>query len=177
MVRVETGSLAVKKSWQPIEEVIGVTLIRLEEGLRLHPVEIHLPPDLPLVPIDEVLVEQVFVNLLENAARYTPPGTPIAVAAWPDGGTVVAEVADRGPGLPAGDTELVFRKFYRAAGTSGGNAAGGAGLGLTICRGIVTAHGGRIWAEQRPGGGSTFRFTLPLDGGPPEPVPADPVDD
>jgi two-component system, OmpR family, sensor histidine kinase KdpD len=177
MVRVETGSLAVKKSWQPIEEVLGVTLIRLEEGLRLHPVAVHLPPELPLVPIDEVLVEQVFVNLLENAARYTPPGTTIDVTAWLDGGAVVVEVADRGPGLPAGDTELVFRKFYRASGTSGASPAGGAGLGLTICRGIVTAHGGRIWAEPRPGGGSAFRFTLPLDGGPPEPVPADSVDD
>ena len=171
MVRVESGSLAVKKSWQPIEEVLGVTLIRLEEGLRSHPVEIHLPPDLPLVPIDEVLIEQVFVNLLENAARYTPPGTIVDVTAWPDGDAVVVEVADRGAGLPAGDTELVFRKFYRAASTSAGSAAGGAGLGLTICRGIVTAHGGRIWAEPRAGGGSAFRFTLPLDGGPPEPVP------
>jgi two-component system, OmpR family, sensor histidine kinase KdpD len=176
MVRVETGSLAVRKSWQPIEEVLGVTLIRLEEGLRSHPVEIHLPPDLPLVPIDEVLVEQVFVNLLENAARYTPPGTQLDVAAWRDEGAVVVEVADSGPGLPAGGEELVFRKFYRAAGTPGGSAAGGAGLGLTICRGIVTAHGGRIWAEPRPGGGTAFRFTLPLDGGPPEPVPADAAD-
>ncbi len=176
MVRVETGSLAVKKSWQPIEEVLGVTLIRLEEGLRSHPVEIHLPPDLPLVPIDEVLVEQVFVNLLENAARYTPPGTPLDVTAWQDAGAVVVEVADRGPGLPAEDKELVFRKFYRAGATSGGSAGGGAGLGLTICRGIVTAHGGRIWAEPRAGGGTAFRFTLPLDGGPPEPVPADAAD-
>ncbi|HET6576688.1 MAG TPA: DUF4118 domain-containing protein [Gemmatimonadales bacterium] len=176
MVRVETGSLAVRKSWQPIEEVLGVTLIRLEEGLRDHPVEVHLPTGLPLVPIDEVLVEQVFVNLLENAARYTPPGTRLDVAAWRDEGAVVVEVADRGPGLPGGDEELVFRKFYRADGTPGGSAAGGAGLGLTICRGIVTAHGGRIWAEPRPGGGSAFRFTLPLDGGPPEPVPADPAD-
>lgn len=176
MVRVETGSLAVRKSWQPIEEVLGVTLIRLEEGLREHPVEVHLPTDLPLVPIDEVLVEQVFVNLLENAARYTPPGTPLDVAAWRDEAAVVVEVADRGPGLPAGGEELVFRKFYRADGTPGGSGAGGAGLGLTICRGIVTAHGGRIWAEPRPGGGSAFRFTLPLDGGPPEPVPADPAD-
>jgi two-component system sensor histidine kinase KdpD len=176
MVRVETGSLAVKKSWQPIEEVLGVTLIRLEEGLRSHPVAIHLPPDLPLVPIDEVLVEQVFVNLFENAARYTPPGTPLDVTAWSDGGAVVVEVADRGPGLPVGARELVFGKFYRAGGVSGGSAAGGAGLGLTICRGIVTAHGGRIWAEPRPGGGSAFRFTLPLDGGPPDPVPADALD-
>jgi two-component system sensor histidine kinase KdpD len=139
-------------------------------------VAIHLPPDLPLVPIDEVLVEQVFVNLFENAARYTPPGTPLDVTAWSDGGAVVVEVADRGPGLPVGARELVFGKFYRAGGVSGGSAAGGAGLGLTICRGIVTAHGGRIWAEPRPGGGSAFRFTLPLDGGPPDPVPADALD-
>jgi len=176
MVRVETGTLAVRKSWQPIEEVLGVTLIRLEAGLREHPVEIHLPPDLPLVPIDEVLMEQVFVNLLENAAKYTRPGTPLDIGAWRQEGAVVLEIADRGPGLPAGGDALVFRKFYRTAGPSGGSPGGGAGLGLTICRGIVTAHGGRIWAEPRPGGGTAFRFTLPLDGGPPEPVPAAPAE-
>jgi two-component system sensor histidine kinase KdpD len=176
MVRVETGTLAVGKSWQPLEEVLGVTLIRLEEALRDHPVAVHLPADLPLVPIDEVLLEQVFVNLLENAAKYTLPGTPLEVGAWLESGEVVVEIADRGPGLPAGGEELVFRKFYRAGTGDGASPGGGAGLGLTICRGIVTAHGGRIWAAPRTGGGAAFRFTLPLDGAPPEPVPADPMD-
>lgn len=169
MVRVETGSLTVKKSWQPLEEVLGVALIRLDEALREHPVAVHLPAELPLVPIDEILVEQVFVNLLENAVRYTPAGTPLEVRAEPAGDAVLVEVADRGPGLAAGQEEAVFHKFFQG---DGARAAGGAGLGLTICRGIVTAHGGRMWAARRDGGGAAFSFTLPLDGVPPGPVPA-----
>jgi two-component system sensor histidine kinase KdpD len=176
MVRVETGALAVQKSWQPLEEVVGVALLRLEEQLARHPVEVDLPPHLPLVPVDELLVEQVFINLLENAARYTPPGTAVAVRAWETGGAVCVEVADRGPGIPAGAEELVFRKFYRAAGAQhddGSGPAGGSGLGLTIAQGIVSAHGGRMWVEPRPGGGAAFRFTLPLSG---PAVPAPPAD-
>jgi two-component system sensor histidine kinase KdpD len=168
MVRVESGSLTVQKSWQPLEEVLGVVLIRLDEALREHPVALHLPPELPLVPIDEILVEQVFVNLLENAARYTPPGTPVEVRAKETDDSVLVEVSDHGPGLPPGQEEMVFHKFFQGDGT---RAAGGAGLGLTICRGIVTAHGGRIWAAPRDGGGAAFRFTLPLGGPPPGPVP------
>jgi two-component system sensor histidine kinase KdpD len=167
MVRVETGALAVQKSWQPLEEVVGVALLRLEEQLARHPVEVDLPPHLPLVPVDELLIEQVFINLLENAARYTPPGTAVAVRAWETDGAVCVEVADRGPGISAGQEELVFRKFYRAArpkSDDGSEAAAGSGLGLTIAQGIVTAHGGRMWVEPRSGGGAAFRFTLPLSG-------------
>ena len=170
MIRLETGALAVKKSWQPLEEVLGVVLLRLEDRLRSHPVEIRLPADLPLVPVDELLLEQVFINLLENAARYTAPGTPIAVRAWAEDGAVVVEVSDRGPGVPLGEEEAVFRKFYRG-GASGTLPAGGAGLGLTICRGIIAAHGGRIWVESPRGGGAAFRFTLPLEGPPIEALP------
>ena len=169
MVRVETGALAVQKSWQPLEEALGVALLRVEERLRDRPVEVDLPPDLPLVPIDELLIEQVFINLLENAAKYTLPGTQIDVTASHANGEVRVEVADRGPGVPPGTEEAVFRKFYRAQASqgvapSGGSSPGGAGLGLTISRGIVTAHGGRMWVEQRPGGGAAFRFTVPLSG-------------
>ncbi len=163
MVRVETGGLAVKKEWQPLEESLGVSLLRLEDQLRGHPVETHLPNDLSLVPIDELLIEQVFLNLLENAIKYTPPGTPIAVSAWAENDTVVVEVADRGPGVSPGQEREVFRKFHRAAAAGPG---GGAGLGLTICEGIITAHGGRIWVESGGGTGAAFRFTLPLAGPP-----------
>jgi two-component system sensor histidine kinase KdpD len=178
MVRVETGALAVQKSWQPLEEALGVALLRVEERLKDHPVEVDLPPDLPLVPIDELLIEQVFINLFENAAKYTPPCTAIAVTASPGAGEVCVEVADRGPGVPAGEEEAVFRKFYRAGGAAGGSAPGGAGLGLTISRGIITAHGGRMWVEPRSGGGAAFRFTLPLSGPqiPPLPLEADTVE-
>jgi two-component system, OmpR family, sensor histidine kinase KdpD len=170
MIRVESGALQVQREWQPLEETVGVALIRLEERLRDHPVAVHLPPDLPLVPVDGVLIEQVFINLLENAAKYTPPGTPIEITAAVVGGgaepAVRVDVADRGPGLPPGQEARVFDKFYRVPGV----AAGGVGLGLTICRGIITAHGGRIWAENRSGGGAVFRFTLPLGGSPPAPA-------
>jgi two-component system sensor histidine kinase KdpD len=133
--------------------------------MRDHPVETRVPVDLPLVPIDELLVEQVFINLLENAARHTPPGTLVTVSAEVEDGAVLVEVADRGPGIPAGTEELVFRKFYRPDGPEGSTDGGaGAGLGLAICRGIVLAHGGRIWAAPLPGGGAAFRFTLPLKG-------------
>jgi two-component system sensor histidine kinase KdpD len=167
MVRVETGALAVQKSWQPLEEVVGVALLRLEEQLARHPVEVDLPPTLPLVPVDELLLEQVLINLLENAARHTPPGTAIAVRAWETEGAVCVEVADRGPGVPPEAEEMVFRKFYRGArpGTDdGSDTPAGSGLGLTIAQGIVRAHGGRLWVEPRPGGGAAFRFTLPLSG-------------
>jgi two-component system sensor histidine kinase KdpD len=172
MIRVETGALAVTKAWQPLEEVVGVVLIRMEDRLKSHPVDVRLPDDLPLVPVDELLLEQVFTNLLENAARHTPPGTPITIRAWPENGAVVVEVADRGPGIPPGETENIFRKFYRAAAVT--PAPGGStGLGLTICRGIIAVHGGRIWVESRSGGGAAFRFTLPLDG---PPIGAPPVE-
>jgi len=174
MIRVETGALVVNKEWQPLEESLGVALLRLDQRLSAHPVSTRLPSDLPLVPIDGLLIEQVFINLLENAARYTPPGTPISIVAWPEGGSVVVEVADRGPGIPAGREEEIFGRFYRSpAGQTNGGA--GSGLGLTICRGIIAAHGGRIWGDSRPGGGAAFRFTLPLDGPPMQPLPADPA--
>jgi two-component system sensor histidine kinase KdpD len=176
MIRVEAGTLAVRKQWQPLEETLGVALLRLEERLREHPVEVDLPPDLPLVPIDELLIEQMFINLLENAAKYCPPGTPVTITAAREEGAVVVTVADRGPGIPEGARESVFEKFYRGADAGGDHPPGGAGLGLTICRGIVTAHGGRIWVEPVAGGGTAFRVLLPLEGPPLAAVPAEPAE-
>ncbi|MGZ8397526.1 MAG: sensor histidine kinase [Gemmatimonadales bacterium] len=161
MIRVESGDLEVQKEWQPLSDVVGVARLRMQEQLGRHPVMTSFPPDLPLVAVDEILLEQVFVNLLENAAKHTPPGTLIEVGATAQPGEVEVYVADRGPGVPAGEEELVFEKFRR------GGTGAGIGLGLTICRAIVKAHGGRIWAENRPGGGVTFRFTLPITGTPP----------
>jgi len=162
MIRVESGSLAVHRSWQPLEESLGTALLRLDERLAGHQVETELPGDLPLVPVDEVLLEQVFINLLENAARYTPPGTSVTVRAWALESAVLVEVSDNGPGIEPGEREKVFEKFYR-----GGNpapVASGSGLGLTICRGIIAAHGGRIWVEPAAEGGASVRFSLPLVG-------------
>jgi two-component system sensor histidine kinase KdpD len=174
MVRVETGALAVHKQWQPLEEALGVALLRLEERLSGHTVETDLAPDLPLVPIDELLIEQVFLNLLDNAAKHTPVGTLIAVRAWAETDVVIVEVQDQGPGIPAGEEESIFRKFHRAARLDHAGPAGGSGLGLTICRGIIVAHGGRIWLEPGRDRGACFRFTLPLTG-PPLPILPDEV--
>jgi two-component system sensor histidine kinase KdpD len=159
MTRVDAGALSVRKELQPLEEVIGAALTRLENRLRDREVGTDIPEDLPLAPFDSILIEQVLINLLENAARYTPPGSAIDVVVRLHHGDVEVEVADRGPGVPRDDAERVFDKFYRAREREGG----GVGLGLTICRGVVLAHGGRIWVEDRRGGGASFRFTLPLD--------------
>jgi two-component system sensor histidine kinase KdpD len=175
MMRLETGALAVQHNWQPLEEPLGVALLRMEEVLREHPVEVQLPEDLPIVSVDEVLLEQVFVNLLENAAKHAPPGTPIRMSAWREGEAVVVEVADQGPGIPAGEEEAVFRKFYRGGTPGSGPLSEGSGLGLAICRGIVSAHGGRIWAETGRTRGAAFRFTIPLTAAPPV-LPAESMD-
>jgi two-component system sensor histidine kinase KdpD len=114
--------------------------------------------------MDGVLIEQVFINLLDNGVKHTPAGSGIDISASPIEAAVLVEVADRGPGFAAGEEERVFDKFYR--GETGDSR--GMGLGLTICRAIVEAHGGKIWAENRPGGGAVFRFTLPAKGVPPE---------
>ncbi len=159
MTRLEAGALKVKKDLQPVEEVIGAALNRLEDRLRGRDVHTTIPVDLPLVAFDSALTEQVLINLIENATKYSPASSPIDVSARASATEVEIEVADRGSGIAKSDAERVFDKFFRVREGEGG----GVGLGLTICRGIVTAHGGRIWVEERPGGGSSFRFTLPLD--------------
>lgn len=168
MIRVESGALAVQKQWVPLEEVVGVALIRLDIILAGRKVTTAIPAGL-LVSVDDILMEQVLINLLENAVKYTPPGTPIDIMAELRDGAVVVSVEDRGPGIAAGDEVRIFEKFVRA---SQGSVSGGVGLGLAICRGIVIAHGGRIWVESRPGGGAAFRFTIPQESAPPS-LPAD----
>jgi two-component system sensor histidine kinase KdpD len=115
-----------------------------------------------------VLIEQVLLNLLDNAIKYTPPGSPIALTAWATEEAVTVEVADRGPGLPPGEEQRIFDKFYRVQRPA---QPSGTGLGLTICRGLVEAHGGQMWAANRPGGGTVVCFTLPLTGTPPAVAP------
>jgi two-component system sensor histidine kinase KdpD len=108
-------------------------------------------------------MDQVLTNLIENAIRYTPVASPIDVSAEVQGANILVSIADRGPGIPPGDLERIFDKFYRVLGTRRkGTSAMGTGLGLAVCRGLVEAHGGRIWARNRQGGGAIFQFTLPL---------------
>jgi two-component system, OmpR family, sensor histidine kinase KdpD len=175
MTRLESGALQLRREWHPLEEVVGAALERLSRRLGDRRVTVNIPSDLPLVPIDDVLIEQVLVNLLDNAVKYTSSDTPIRIIATATSENVTVEVADRGPGLPRGEEDQVFEKFYRAAADARGGADGarGSGLGLAICDGIVKAHGGRIWAQNLPEGGVAFLFTLPLTGSQPAPVPAD----
>ena len=170
MTRLESGGIHVRKDWEPLEEVIGSALSRVEKRLGQRRVDVRLPADLPLVPLDPLLVEQVLIDLFDNAIKYTPADTPIEVSAAVDDHVVSVTVADRGPGFAPGEEARIFEKFYR------GEAAGtrsGAGLGLAIARGMIEVHGGRIVAEPRPGGGALFRFTLPLGEAPPKVQPDD----
>jgi two-component system sensor histidine kinase KdpD len=164
MTRLESGGLAVKRAWQPLQEVIGSTLRHLDRRLRGRTVTTDLPADLPLLLIDEVALEQVLANLLDNAVEFAPADQPIGIAARAGADEVVVEVADRGPGLPAGIERRVFEKFFRARPAE---SRRGIGLGLAIAKGIVEAHGGRISAGNRPGGGAVFRFTIPCTAAPP----------
>jgi two-component system sensor histidine kinase KdpD len=164
MTKITAGAIKVAKEWQPLEGVVGAVLGRMEEQLAGWQVKATLPPDLPAVPIDAVLVEQVLINVLENATKYTPKGSLIELSARQEGSSVIVEVADRGPGIPPEHLEKIFEKFYRLPREREGD---GAGLGLAICRGIVEAHGGKMWASNREGGGAVFRFTIPIEGTPP----------
>jgi two-component system sensor histidine kinase KdpD len=170
MTRVESGGLKVKREWVPLDEIIASVLTRLEPKLGARPVRTDLAEDLPLISVDPILFEQVFVNLFDNVTKYTPPGTGIEIVARAQDGAVVIEVKDHGPGLPPGSEEQVFDKFFRGPRAR----PGGVGLGLAICRGIVEAHGGKLSASNRPGGGATFRIELPIVGtAPPLPVEKD----
>jgi two-component system sensor histidine kinase KdpD len=166
MTRLESGGLHPRKEWQPVEEVIGSSLHHLDKRLAGRKVAVNISPDLPMVPFDAISIEQVLMNLLDNALEYTPVGSPLEIKAYRTEGGVAIEVLDRGPGLPTGTELRVFEKFFRAhpAGDSGRR---GIGLGLAISRGIVEAHGGKITAENRPDGGARFQFILPIQGTPP----------
>ena len=171
MARLTAGKTKPRKEWQVLEEVAGAAVQLLGRALAGHCVTIELPADLPLIEFDAVLIERVFCNLLENAAKYSPPGTRIAVEANVADGFVHVRVLDKGPGFPRGREEAVFALFVRGEPES---SATGAGLGLAISRTIVDAHGGTIRAMNRPHGGAEVAFTLPLGSPPPivdEPEP------
>jgi two-component system sensor histidine kinase KdpD len=161
MSRIEGGALKPEKEWYPIDELIHDVLGRMQTILLDRVVQTHLPDELPPVQLDYLQIEQVLTNLIENAVRYTPSDSPIDLSAYIEGEQMVISVADRGPGIPPADLERVFDKFYRVLGRTAERPTG-SGLGLAVCRGLVEAHGGHIWAENREGGGAVFRFTLPL---------------
>jgi two-component system sensor histidine kinase KdpD len=158
LMRFESGQISLRRDWETLDDLVGTALDQLDERLRDRAVDVRLPADLPAVHVDAALVVQVLRNLLDNAAKYTPPGSAIHVTATADDPFVRITVDDEGPGLPAGDPARLFDKFQR--GHEEGTVVG-VGLGLAICRAIVQAHGGTIEARNRAGGGARFEFTLP----------------
>ncbi len=164
MTRLESGAVELRRAWVPVEEVVGGALTRLDRHLAGRRVTTRCAKDLPLVYVDPVLLEQLFVNLVENATKYTPPGSPIEITARLEGDRVGIDVADRGPGIAAGMEERVFERFQRGA--PGG--VPGVGLGLAISRAIAEAHGGALEARNRRSGGARFQVSLPAMGPPPQ---------
>ncbi len=164
MSRIEGGALRPEKEWYPVDELIHDVLGHMQPLIQGRPVVTNLPDDLPPVQLDYLQIDQVLTNLLENALRYSPGGSPIEVNARMTGEQMVISVADRGTGILAdADRERIFDKFYRVLGPSYKEGhPSGSGLGLVVCKGLLEAHGGHIWVENREGGGAIFSFTLPV---------------
>jgi len=160
MARLEGGLVQPKKDWCDIQDIVGVAVGRLDESLKGRPLRINIEPGLPLVRADFVLIEQVLVNLLDNALKYSGPGAGIGIDARRRGGEMEISVSDHGQAIPAEDLERIFDKFYRLQSP---RLVSGTGLGLAICKGFVEAHGGKIWAANNPAGGVVMTFTLPLE--------------
>lgn len=164
MARLEAGALELNKQWYPLEEIIGTVLTLLHTQLTGRTVKVSLPEGIPMILADAVMIEQVLINLLENAVRYTPAGSSLEIVAEINDAMVEIAVIDHGPGIPKGQEERLFEKFYQ---TRYETAQSGVGLGLAICRAIIEVHGGRIYAKNRSEGGAMFIFTLPRDQPPP----------
>lgn len=158
--RLEAGAWQPSREPYPFIEIVGTVLGRLTD-LEAACFEFDIPEDLPWVDVDEVQIHQVLWNLVENALKYAPPGSYLCLRATLRGNMLEVSLRDHGPGIPVGEEERIFAKFYRAVIGSEGNPAG-IGIGLTICKEIVEAHGGKVWASNAPGGGAVFTFTLPL---------------
>lgn len=160
MTRLEAGAMKIAREPADIQDVIGVALAQVAGQGKDRPIQVDVPAELPLVPVDFVLIVQALVNLLDNALKYSPADAPIEIRVRLVDTSVQIEVADRGVGIPPEELSRVFDKFYRVPRLSSGMS--GTGLGLSISKGIVQAHGGQILAQNRPGGGTLFTLTLPL---------------
>ncbi len=165
MTRLSSGRIALNRQWLPLDEVIGSALHRMERYLAGREVRVELADGLPLASLDDVLIESVFVNLLDNSVKYSDPGSPLEIRVEEVADGIAVEIADRGRGLSPGDERRIFDIFYRGAGTKPDRR--GTGLGLAICKAIVQAHGGTIEARSRLEGGTIVRFVIPHDGAPP----------
>jgi len=165
MSRIEAGALNPQREWNALGEIVASVVKRMRQETERHPIKIEFPEELPLVPVDYVQIEQVFTNLISNSAKYSPEDAPILIRArQASNQEIQVQVINQSPPVPGEHLERIFDKFYRV---TAADRVTGTGLGLSICKGIVEAHGGRIWAENLPGG-FAFNFTLPLKwvGGP-----------
>jgi two-component system sensor histidine kinase KdpD len=171
MSRIESGALKPRREWNILREIVETVLARMKNLAGEHQLEVDVPEGLPLLPVDFLQMEQVFTNLLSNSVKYAPEKTVIRLRAFVDGDSAHAMVSNQGPQIPQEHLERIFDKFFRI---TAAERVTGTGLGLSICKGIVEAHGGRIWAENVPDG-LAFHFTLPLtwDGAPPPQLPID----
>ena len=172
MAKLEAGAMKLNRDWYMLDEIVGTVLNRLDKPLEGHPVKLTIEPrNPPMIHVDPVLIEQVLVNLIENAIRYTPPKSPIDIVAERSPFALTVSVADRGPGIPPGKEKHIFEKFFRGS-TEG--AQSGTGLGLAICKAIIEAHGGWIEARNRGTGGAEFNFGLRMPELPPMDVEQEP---
>lgn len=162
LTRLESQRVKLEKQPEAAEEIVAEALARVKRRIGARPVTVEVPDELLMVPMDATLIGQVLVNLLDNAIKHTPEGTAMHVAVRREGASAVFEVSDSGPGLPPEAAARLFDRFYTKQ--TGAEDRKGAGLGLSICKSIVEAHGGTIAAQNGPMGGALFRFTLPLEG-------------
>lgn len=160
ITRIDEGKVVINKSMEAVEEIVAEAVSRVKKLAESHTIKINIPNDLIMLPMDGTLIEQVLVNLIDNAIKYTPLGSIIEIKTQIEGEKVVFEVADNGMGIPKEDMPFIFDRFYTAPNIRIGRR--GTGLGLAICKSIVTAHGGEISACNNSAGGVTFRFVLPL---------------
>jgi two-component system sensor histidine kinase KdpD len=159
MSRLEAGALQPQRSWNVLAEIVNSVLHRMHPDVKNHQLAVMVSEDLPLVPVDFSLMEQVFANLISNSVKYSPEGSQIRIQAQLQGSqTLLVQVSNQGPPVPEQHLERIFDKFYRI---TAADRVTGTGLGLSICKGIIEAHGGRIWAENMADG-FAFIFTLPL---------------
>jgi two-component system, OmpR family, sensor histidine kinase KdpD len=159
MSRIETGALNPQRRWNALSEIVGSVLRRMAPAIQSHHIRVDIPSEMPPVPVDYVQMEQVFTNLISNSVKYAPAGSEVLIQALrPDAQNVQVKVSNQGPPVAEENLERIFDKFYRV---TAADKITGTGLGLSICKGIVEAHGGRIWAENASGH-FIFNFTLPV---------------
>ncbi|KUO73419.1 MAG: histidine kinase [Clostridia bacterium BRH_c25] len=160
ITRIDEGGIEIKKNMEAVEEIVAEAVSRIKKLAANHIIKINIPNDLIMLPMDGTLIEQVLVNLLDNAIKYTPYGSTIEIKTRVEDDKAIFEVSDNGNGISEEDIPLIFNRFYTAA-TINDTGRRGTGLGLAICKSIITAHGGRISAFNNPSVGATFRFVLP----------------